>query len=315
MFICIYSWLHSLLRISGYLLIVNYQPSELFAMHLKKRRLCKKLFLGVISGLFGLPSYAQPVVQINDRTYHTGETVIVRASGVVSTSNSVQVDSGANIMFQAGDSIILRPGFRVQQGGIFNAKLTANKAQFVKQSVPLRLLLGETVQASITMRNVGLSTWVSGEGVKLGSQATENNILWTGASRVSMGVSPIAPGQDHTFIFNITAPSVAGDYAFQWLMIKEGVEWFGEPSSLVRIRVDDYASGNEDDGLPASFTTDSTGTGVPDVVKAALGLSITTPASSVPGSSQGYQYDELQRLTEGPGRTYSQDAESNIVSQ
>jgi hypothetical protein len=279
-----------------------------------RRRLHMKLFLGVIIGLLGLRSYAQPVVQITDQTYDLGQTLVVKASGVVSTNNAVQVSSGANIVFQAGDSIILRPGFSVQEGGLFKAKLTENKAQFIKQSVPARLILGETTQVSVTMRNIGLKSWLSSDGIKLGSQALEDNVLWTGNSRVLMGSLPVAPGQDHIFTFNITAPSTAGDYSFQWLMIREGVEWFGEPSSLVRIRVDDYTAGDEDDGLPASYSIDSAGTGVPDAVKSALGLIITTPGSSVPGGSQVYEYDELNRLIDGPGRTYIQDPEGNIVN-
>ncbi|MEN9841229.1 MAG: hypothetical protein RL376_1029 [Verrucomicrobiota bacterium] len=264
--------------------------------------------------LVGLSAYGQPVIQVSGTTYSAGQTATVRASAVVSTNSSVVVSSGANVTFQAGDSIVLNPGFSVQAGGSFTARLSTNKAQFIKQTVPARLAPGQVSPVSITLRNIGKTTWASGSGFKLGSQAVQDNTLWTGSNRVALTTSPTAPGQDQVFTFNITAPASPGTYSFQWLMLQEGVEWFGEITPLVSLRIDSYAPGDDDDGLPSSFTTDSTNTGVPDSVKAALGLNVNTPSTSVPGTSQGYQYDEIKRLTNGPGRSYTQDPENNIVS-
>ncbi len=263
--------------------------------------------------LVGLSAYGQPVIQVSGTTYSAGQTATVRASAVVSTNNAVVVSSGANVTFQAGDSIVLNPGFSVRAGGSFTARLSTNKAQFIKQTVPARMAPGQVSPVSITLRNIGKTTWASGSGFKLGSQSIQDNMLW-GSNRVALATSPTAPGQDQVFTFNITAPASPGTYSFQWLMLQEGTEWFGESTPLVSLRIESYVPGDNDDGLPISFTTDSTNTGVPDSVKAALGLNVTTPATSVPGTSQGYQYDEIKRLKSGPGRSYTPDPENNIVS-
>jgi hypothetical protein len=47
----------------------------------------------------------------------------------------------------------------------------------------------------------------------------------------------VTPGQDYEFSFTITAPATPGLYQFQWRMVQESVEWFGEFSPLVGISV------------------------------------------------------------------------------
>ena len=47
----------------------------------------------------------------------------------------------------------------------------------------------------------------------------------------------IVHGAQKTFTFNITAPSAAGTYDFQWRMLQEGVTWFGDFTSNVAIVV------------------------------------------------------------------------------
>ena len=45
------------------------------------------------------------------------------------------------------------------------------------------------------------------------------------------------PGEEVTLDFNVTAPVVAGRYTFQWRMIQECVEWFGDLSPAVSVSV------------------------------------------------------------------------------
>ncbi|MDO8682740.1 MAG: glycosyl hydrolase, partial [Armatimonadota bacterium] len=46
-----------------------------------------------------------------------------------------------------------------------------------------------------------------------------------------------APGQQKTFTFIVTAPSTAGTYNFQWRMVQDGVQWFGDLTPNVAVTV------------------------------------------------------------------------------
>jgi hypothetical protein len=48
----------------------------------------------------------------------------------------------------------------------------------------------------------------------------------------------VAPGEQVTFNFTATAPSNPGTYDFQWQMLQEDVEWFGDLTPNVRVNVD-----------------------------------------------------------------------------
>jgi hypothetical protein len=110
-------------------------------------------------------------------------------------------------------------------------------AQYVTQSVPGTLNAGATAAVSVTMKNSGSSTWTAASGHKLGSQNPQDNGTWgTGRVDLAPGES-IAPGQQKTFTFNVTAPGVTGSYNFQWRMLREGVAWFGAFSPNVVIQV------------------------------------------------------------------------------
>lgn len=112
-----------------------------------------------------------------------------------------------------------------------------NDAKFIAQSVPSLMTAGQRYLVSITMRNTGQNAWTAGQGYRLGSWNPENNTTW-GFSRVELpmnqnrtGRITVQPGEQVTFQFNVTAPSVASLYRFQWRMVREGVVgYFGEPT-------------------------------------------------------------------------------------
>jgi len=113
----------------------------------------------------------------------------------------------------------------------------SDNAQFVSQSVPSTLTVGEQRSVTVTMKNTGTATWTRGGGYKLGSENPRDNFTW-GFNRVwlSSGES-IAQGQQKSFTFTITAPSSPGSYNFQWRMVHESVAWFGEFSANKVIQV------------------------------------------------------------------------------
>ena len=102
----------------------------------------------------------------------------------------------------------------------------SNNAQFVTQSGPGIMFATESYTMSITMRNIGNTIWTAGAGYKLGSQNPHDNMIW-GLNRVIVP-HDVWPGQEVTFTFEVMAPVKTGNTNFQWRMVQENVEWFGD---------------------------------------------------------------------------------------
>lgn len=157
------------------------------------------------------------------------------------------------------DFVILETWNQYQQGNIigpgyaFGSKyvdLTFSKigqasgtlpgATFVSQTLPVfssnQMVVGAKGTAQITFKNSGSTSWSLASGFYLGSQNPQDNLTW-GLKRVSLGDDVVPPGENHTFSFEITAPSTAGTYNFQWKMVREGSSWFGETSTNVAVNV------------------------------------------------------------------------------
>lgn len=110
-------------------------------------------------------------------------------------------------------------------------------AGFGSQSVPTVMEAGQVYNVLVTMNNNGSATWTIADGYKLGSQNPQDNGTWgTGRVYLPDGVA-VSPGSGHTFNFNVTAPSTPGTYNFQWRMVQEGVEWFGDYTPNILIDV------------------------------------------------------------------------------
>jgi|GEM_PF-3540344 len=110
-----------------------------------------------------------------------------------------------------------------------------NTSEFVSQSVPGSMVVGQTYAVSVTMKNTGTNTWSSAAAHQLGSANPLGNTTW-GAMLIPLA-GPVAPGQLATFTFNVVAPATVGTYNFQWSMIQLGIEWFGPASPNVAVSV------------------------------------------------------------------------------
>jgi len=111
------------------------------------------------------------------------------------------------------------------------------QAQFVSQTVKSVMYVGEFYNVSITMKNTGSTIWPGGTTIKLGSQNPQDNSTW-GTNRVVLP-NAVWPGSQYTFNFTVTAPSRIGSYNFQWRMLEEGVQWFGDytPNVVVQVKL------------------------------------------------------------------------------
>jgi pimeloyl-ACP methyl ester carboxylesterase len=130
-----------------------------------------------------------------------------------------------------------------------------SNASCVAYSIPPSMIKGTTYPVSITMKNTGTSTWISGVNCpfRLGAQSEQDH--W-GINRKEMP-GTVAPGGTATFEFNVTAPSTAGTYNFQCRMLQENVEWFGAATPNIQVLVTPAATVSGLSVTPISLTSGS----------------------------------------------------------
>ncbi|NUO78360.1 MAG: hypothetical protein HOQ32_20415 [Lysobacter sp.] len=164
-------------------------------------------------------------VQVNDEPVQnnaalqnlTPGTYSIYASGTVYSGGEAQLDP-------------------VEVSGYFTVTAApARNAQFIAQSVPTTMAVGQSYAVTVQMKNTGTTTWTTADSYKLGSRNPADNTKW-GSSRVAL-TGNVAPGQTASFSFNVQAPAMSGSHNFQWGMVQDGVESFGESTPNVSIAV------------------------------------------------------------------------------
>lgn len=114
-------------------------------------------------------------------------------------------------------------------------------AQFVSQSFPyaadgtLQVHQGETVTASITMRNIGTHAWDG--NTRLATTQPRDRMSqfadasWVSPSRLASVTGSVAQGATFRFDFTVHAPATLapGRYPEYFGMVEEGVSWFSAP--------------------------------------------------------------------------------------
>lgn len=114
---------------------------------------------------------------------------------------------------------------------------SVNRAKFVEQVVSRSVVAGQQFEALIRVQNVGSTNWTKADGYKLGAQNPQDTSLW-GPTRVELQPNEvIRPGQVKEFRFTVRAPNDSGVYNFQWQMLREFVEWFGDLTPNLAVQV------------------------------------------------------------------------------
>jgi hypothetical protein len=108
-----------------------------------------------------------------------------------------------------------------------------NAAEYVSQQVPAQVPAGGTINVTVTYKNTTLDTWTSDAGYVL-TPATGVAATW-GVTSVPLP-APVAPGASITFSFYVVAPTVLGNYNFQWRMSRTA-GGFGELSPATSVAV------------------------------------------------------------------------------
>ena len=111
----------------------------------------------------------------------------------------------------------------------------AHDAAFVDQTVPTEMAPDQSYTVSVRMRNTGTATWTAAESYRIGSLNPIDNDVW-GFRRVAVPAATV-PGAEAIFSFTLKAPPTPGEYNFQWRMVQDGVEWFGQETPNVSVAV------------------------------------------------------------------------------
>jgi FG-GAP-like repeat len=107
------------------------------------------------------------------------------------------------------------------------------KAQFLYIQAPTQMTIGGTYRINVAYKNIGSVTWTNQEKYSLG-QLTTN--VW-GSGYLPIQQSPVPPGYNGLFSFDVVAPANQGNYLMQWSMIQENIEWFGDWTVPVFVQV------------------------------------------------------------------------------
>ncbi|MEX1997333.1 MAG: NBR1-Ig-like domain-containing protein [Candidatus Andersenbacteria bacterium] len=112
---------------------------------------------------------------------------------------------------------------------------------------------GQPFAAVVNLVNTGTSTWrTDATPHRLGSSSPRDNNLFWGVDRISLGSREIHPQGSVDFNFTAVAPTKPGTYNFDWEMLEEGIEWFGQvckkPLTVVAAQCADTVD-NDGDGV------------------------------------------------------------------
>lgn len=120
---------------------------------------------------------------------------------------------------------------------------TTLNAQIISAGPPASMVAGTTASVLVVYKNIGTAAWVgtgahAGSDFGLGAQNPQDNTTW-GTNRfawIPSGVT-VAPGQNYTFGFTLTAPATPGTYTLQMQMLQPATQWFGDKTSIYTITV------------------------------------------------------------------------------
>lgn len=161
------------------------------------------------------------------------DSVVNGFEGLIGT-NPAQADSDCDGISDGNETLNFPYGDPLGSPGC-----ATKKASFLAQSVPNPMVAGQSYPVNLTVKNTGTIPWSlvgpQCNAYRLGSVNPHGNTTW-GFGRVDLA-GPVAAGATATLNFTVTAPATAGTYNFQWQMVHECVEWFGDPSTNVAVVV------------------------------------------------------------------------------
>lgn len=113
-------------------------------------------------------------------------------------------------------------------GDATSVNVKVRDAQIVSISAPTQIIVGQTQDMTVTVKNTGLTTWTENDLIRLGIEG-----MSTGDNRVLLPQDVfVKPGESYTFSYKITA-SASGTLTLHIQMVKDGLSWFGDVKTAV----------------------------------------------------------------------------------
>ena len=200
---------------------------------------------------------------------HVALVTKVNSNGTIeTTSGDWDGQSGSEAYFSSTSKVVLNtpayagtvgssPGVMGMTISGFITPVGLSAADFggayVSQSFPLasttlQMFAGQTIKASLTMKNTGAKSWDS--STKLGTTQPRDRASafadssWLAPNRAVAVSGTVAPGSNFEFKFDLHAPSKTGNYLEYFNLVQESVAWFGDPGQ----------GGPPDDDIEANIT-------------------------------------------------------------
>lgn len=108
--------------------------------------------------------------------------------------------------------------------------------QWGSHNTPTSLAMNQQVDVSVTLKNVGSTTWLKG-----GNNPVNLSYHWFKGNQVAVwdGLKTalpqdVAPGQSVTLSASLKAPAEAGEYTLKWDLVQDGVTWFSFNSAATQ---------------------------------------------------------------------------------
>lgn len=111
---------------------------------------------------------------------------------------------------------------------VYSTKINAYTFSIVNQSAYITLNPGETKSVSLTIKNTGITNWYK-DVFRLATindkESAFANSSWLSKNRIVMTADKVAPGENATFNFTVTAPSTYGLTKEKFGLVAEGIGW------------------------------------------------------------------------------------------
>lgn len=118
----------------------------------------------------------------------------------------------------------------------------------VSSDIPDKVIAGQTVPVHITYCDRGV-LWNAARGFELKALGTSDPFTTQLTQTVA---NDVGPGENVTFTFNLTAPTVLGPYQTGWMMAREGIASFG-PSVQKVVQVIDASADTNPPTVPTAL--------------------------------------------------------------
>jgi len=102
---------------------------------------------------------------------------------------------------------------------------TQPNASVVSNTIPATMNHGQSYTVGVVMKNTGTMPWNETSLIRLGGLDDATRF---GSTRITVPTgTTVAPGANYNFTFTMTAPSTAGTYTPQYMMVWDLHQWFG----------------------------------------------------------------------------------------